>query len=170
MPRYFDTNGTEVGVEAFKKMMIQREKKWKEASEETRPHSFLAVREFRRSEGTTNRPVRISILWMGVVEDKVVAEKFSSMYEIFCVGVEVFANGAWQRDPLVKTFRKRSDADAHFENWVMRFSRSYYNEDGDFVVEENEIVDPNEEISEEEEDKKPKETYKPKTSFGGMVW
>lgn len=170
MARYFDLFSAPMEKEQFDKLRSHFEgvyKKHCENDPSTAPMNPFSVREYQ------NEKLAVQLVWSGEIGDKEQERYFKSQYPVFKILIlNKRSDGNWYEEPIVKTYFKRANADSDYEDILMKYTSSFYDEEGNFQYDEdNKSNCIHEQITAEglEEDELPTITFKPKTNFDS-VW
>lgn len=162
-PRYFDLFSEEIDKAKFdelKEHFVSVFAKHGENEPETQPLDPFSVREYR------NERLCVKLVWVGEVSGGDCANLFKSMYPIFKVLILNHRDGEWRQEPIEHSYAKRKDADSKFEDVIISYTESYYDECGEFKYDESNLSKCiHETITKEtlEDDALPTITYKPQT-------
>lgn len=170
MACYYDANGKSCNQEHLLKEVETLSKNWESIDAKKRHFSPTTIREFN------NGKLNVRMLWDGKVGDHMEKNYFPSDYQLFTV--IVFNNMAkdgtpehWVREPSESTFYNRNKANNCFEDILLSHAKCYYDENGEFVMEENRLTSHMPADFKLLEEKIAKEKSTPKTVVDdGMVW
>ncbi|AGG91069.1 MULTISPECIES: hypothetical protein [Acinetobacter] len=170
MARYFDMFSKEISKEEYEKLRAHFEEVFRKHAEnepDTLPLNMFSVREFQ------NENLCVQLIWLGEISDKIVSSHYKSQYPIFKIAILNKRNDdRWYEEPLSKTHNRRSSADAEYEDILLKYSKCYYDEEGNFTYSEDNLSKCiHEQITVEGliEENLPSITFKPKTNFDS-VW
>ncbi|WP_354836930.1 hypothetical protein [Acinetobacter nosocomialis] len=170
MARYFDLFSNPIEKEQFDKLrehFANMHQKHTENEPSTVPLNSFSVREYQ------NEKLCVQLIWSGEVNDKEQQQLYKSLYPVFKILIlNKRSDGRWYEEPIIKTYFKRDQADSDYEDILMKYTSSFYDEEGNFQYDEdNKSKCIHEQITAEglEEDDLPTITFKPKTNFDS-VW
>ena len=168
MARYYDMKGKMMTKEEFDTLsesLTQNLMKLAETDGDKIHSAPTAIREYN------NGKLKVTMLWSGYIDDEIEGSYFVSDYPLFKILVSNMINGEWRKEPISQIYSNRQSADVEFEDLLLSYTKSYYDENGEFVYEGNLLKSHLPQDMEVREKKEKAERAKPKTVLTeGMVW
>lgn len=165
MAAYYDMKGKSCTKDHYIEQVELLKKNWDAIEPDKRHSAPTVIREFR------NEKLNVQMIWRGEVLDNIVESYFPSDYQLFRIHIYNFMNGKWVLEPSESTYYNRSKANTAFEDILLNYGKCYYDEEGDFILEDNLVQSHMPEDFKVMEEKIAKEKSTPKTVLeDGMVW
>lgn len=165
MSKHYDLKGKFIKEDEYNAIVADLLEKWQDIDELERHDSHLDIRQFN------DLCLKITLRWQGLMGEDITGFRFQSDYPIFEITIANFINGEWREEPMRKTYSKSSEAMLAFEDALLSYTKSYYDEDGSFVIVGN-LMKSHNAFSEEYKRNKA-EAVKPKsdaTMITGVEW
>ena len=164
-PRYFDLFSKEIDKQKWEELREHFKSVYEKHGEnepDSQPLDPFSIREYR------NEILCVKLVWNGEIVESEVGNLYKSMYPVFKVLIMNKRDGEWRVEPMQHSYFKRIEANNKFEDILITYTQSYYDEDDNFLYDEKNLSQCiHEKITEDilEENDLPSITYKPQTEI-----